>query len=607
MKRFSVAVVFFLFAAALSVISTEPSAAQAAQDATCNGREATLIGTDGPDVLNGSPGDDVIVGLGGADKIYGFEGNDVICGGAGADRIFGGEGDDYINAGRGRDRIEGGAGNDTIIGGKGADRLSGQSDNDALRGGAGNDFLDGGYGTDDLVGGDGFDACQDEPANSECEPYWLAFDAQPGTCPSGWQLGSASAGNVTVGASNLCRVRAGINPTRSTIRYPLAGNYGYFSAGIHVSLDGRPSAPIDVTVLVDGVAATTRTLNRPGAISNLSVQTKGANVVELVLDAEPGTDAVISVVSPVGSSVRRPARPTLPSAKSIEPATKGRKNFKIGVSGRSIPWDLAEAADYKDDVGRNADIVHGFANPNIKVPLAEIRKAQRRGHIVMITLEPRDVAASPNPAYSIITGAIDDDLRRWARQIKKLDDPVWIRWMHELNGFWYPWGSGARGNTPTHVVSAYRTAKDIFDEEGVTNVKWVWSPNAGATVSDYRAHFPGDSYVDYVGLDGYNGGTELTQFGGWKSFKTIFDQSIDDVGQVTSKPIIIAETSSVEADRDKALWIRRMFKLLANHKQVEALIWFQIDKGAEGEANWRYDSSKLARRAFIQGARRIIR
>jgi Ca2+-binding RTX toxin-like protein len=76
-----------------------PAAAQATP--TCDGKAATIVGTNGNDQIQGTSGNDVIVGLGGRDRIFGGAGNDIICGG---DR------GDLLRGQRGRDRLFGRSG-----------------------------------------------------------------------------------------------------------------------------------------------------------------------------------------------------------------------------------------------------------------------------------------------------------------------------------------------------------------------------------------------------------------------------------------------------------------------------------------------------------------
>jgi len=125
---------------------------------TCSGLEATIIGTEGPDLLRGTAGNDVIAGLGGDDVIYGLGGDDILCGGAGNDVLLGG------------------SGNDRLFGGAGRDALFGEAGNDQLFGQGGNDYLNGGGGDDVLNGGSGIDVCDGGPhsagdtAHTSCEP-----------------------------------------------------------------------------------------------------------------------------------------------------------------------------------------------------------------------------------------------------------------------------------------------------------------------------------------------------------------------------------------------------------------------------------------------------
>lgn len=147
---------------------------------SCLGAPATLIGTEGNDVLRGTAQRDVIHGLGGNDTIRGLGGNDRLCGGTGRDRLFGGGG---------KDRLDGGPGTDVCNDGRQRDRargcevqktsrsprtddsetLIGTPGNDVLRGLGGNDVLCGGDGRDRLFGGAGRDALNRGTGRDRCD------------------------------------------------------------------------------------------------------------------------------------------------------------------------------------------------------------------------------------------------------------------------------------------------------------------------------------------------------------------------------------------------------------------------------------------------------
>jgi uncharacterized repeat protein (TIGR01451 family) len=113
---------------------------------TCEGREPTILGTEGDDSITGTEKRDVIVALGGNDVIFGLGGNDVICGLPG---------DDTVRASAGIDTVRGASGNDVLKGG---------NSNDSVGGGLGRDRLGGGLGVDTLNGGPGRDRCNGGPA-----------------------------------------------------------------------------------------------------------------------------------------------------------------------------------------------------------------------------------------------------------------------------------------------------------------------------------------------------------------------------------------------------------------------------------------------------------
>jgi uncharacterized delta-60 repeat protein len=124
---------------------------------------ATIVGTERPNTLRGTPQADVIVAKGGNDLILGAGGNDVICAGSGNDRV---------QPGAGNDTILGGTGNDVAVASLGNDRLNGEKGLDVLGGGAGTDVISGQPGDDLLLGGTGADTCTagiGDDIGSSCE------------------------------------------------------------------------------------------------------------------------------------------------------------------------------------------------------------------------------------------------------------------------------------------------------------------------------------------------------------------------------------------------------------------------------------------------------
>ena len=108
----------------------------------------SVIGTNGPDTIVGSPL---------SNSLQGGGGNDAISGGGGGDSLSGGTGEDVLDGGPGSDFVNGDEGNDTLTGGDSSDSVQGGGGNDTISGGNGGDNLTPGAGQDTVAGGSGFD------------------------------------------------------------------------------------------------------------------------------------------------------------------------------------------------------------------------------------------------------------------------------------------------------------------------------------------------------------------------------------------------------------------------------------------------------------------
>jgi beta-mannanase len=245
-----------------------------------------------------------------------------------------------------------------------------------------------------------------------------------------------------------------------------------------------------------------------------------------------------------------------------------------------------------------------YADFTRELDVSGLEAVTARGAVPVVTWEPwvagRGVA---QPAYSldrITAGDFDPYLRRWAEGLRAFGRPVMLRFAHEMNGNWYPWSEGVNGNGPGDYVAAWRHVHDLVAAAGTGQVSWVWSPNVAYDGSaPLAALYPGDRYVDWVGLDGYNWGASRPGKR-WQSFETIFGPTLAEIAHITRKPLMLGEVASSEVAGDKAAWIADFFAALRRHPQIRAFVWFEHDK----ETDWRIRSSEAARNAFAAGIAR---
>jgi len=213
------------------------------------------------------------------------------------------------------------------------------------------------------------------------------------------------------------------------------------------------------------------------------------------------------------------------------------------------------------------------------------------GSIPMITWQPDDATnTASNSAYSlasIYNGKFDNYIKQFAQDASLWGHPFFLRFAHEMNGTWYSWSEKNSGNNPGDYVLAWRHVHDIFMQNNAkNNATWVWCPNVEYSGSiPLVGLYPGDNYVDWVCMDGYNNSAR----DGWKSFSQIFSTTYNDLTTNAkigaNKPLMIGETASDYIGGDKAAWITDAFvtKIPNNFPKVKAVLWF--NKSVDGY-NW---------------------
>lgn len=240
--------------------------------------------------------------------------------------------------------------------------------------------------------------------------------------------------------------------------------------------------------------------------------------------------------------------------------------------------------DFQKGYGKKPFFVLMFLDWGKFIDDRTIQDVYGRGSVLMVTWEPWDAVHKTGIDYAaLLEGRYDEYIRTFALKLKAVGKPVLLRFAHEMNGNWYPWAGQKVGYEEYQKI--FKHLHEVFDQVQAENVRWVFSINVEniPKENNYALCYPGDSYVDYIGLDGYNWGVTQS-WSKWRSFKEIFFPVYMDVVRRYQKPVIISEFSSTSAGGDKTRWIEEALKEVKRMPEVKALVLFNSDK----ETDWRF-------------------
>jgi len=292
--------------------------------------------------------------------------------------------------------------------------------------------------------------------------------------------------------------------------------------------------------------------------------------------------------------------PGIVDPASVAATDAATSTIALGAFAPSLPWSFDDIDDFSDLVGKKQAIIHWFQDWIMDFDPGYLNAAVARGGMPLISWEPWEFGRGLNQSgyalKAILAGEHDTYIRRWAQAAADWGKPFFLRFAHEMNGDWTSWSPGVNGNTSREFIAVWRKVYNILRQEGATNVVWVWAPVAhyeGAT--PYKDVYPGDTYVDWLGVSGYNWGDTRT-WSQWQSFYRIFDQSYDKLVALSNKRIMIAETAAAESGGDKAAWIRKAFfeQIPNRFPRIRAVVWFHANK----ENDWRVNSSDSSLQAY---------
>ncbi|MFN8579355.1 MAG: NPCBM/NEW2 domain-containing protein, partial [Gemmatimonadaceae bacterium] len=214
-------------------------------------------------------------------------------------------------------------------------------------------------------------------------------------------------------------------------------------------------------------------------------------------------------------------------------------------------------------------------------------------------------------------GALDADIRRWGQYYATLKPkPVFVRYMHEMNLNFgtYPWAAFRCGGAAGYI-QAFQRVHDILVQAGATNVLHVWCPNAYWGANDasnhlwFKQYYPGDAYVDWMCVDGYDWYGEYkpdgTKYPDPQTFTHMLSASLDLLESTSSKPIILGELGVVEDPRSptwKPNWLRDAFTVqIPARPRIKAVMYTNEKPTYDGITyNFQIESSAATQTAFVQ-------
>ncbi|WP_049564793.1 glycoside hydrolase family 26 protein [Streptomyces sp. SBT349] len=278
-----------------------------------------------------------------------------------------------------------------------------------------------------------------------------------------------------------------------------------------------------------------------------------------------------AVAGAVSAALPRPAHAAPAAPASLVPATGahlGAYAWAGGAKGVSEPEALESA------IGHRLAINHCFQPLDVAFPLARVTRDVAEGRIPMLSW----AAGNQARLWEIRAGLHDGWIDGQAEKLAGVGAPVLLR---------LSWEFDLRYNNPGLFVDVWRRVHGRFARAPL--VEFVWCPTWRAFRETAKAvpFYPGDTYVDWVGADGYARPKEDPAYD-YRAFDLMFDEAHVFAAE-RGKPFIVGETGVHRADTDpvQAEWLERTRSVATStYPSLKAFVYFHRDGGGP-DNNWR--------------------
>lgn len=185
-----------------------------------------------------------------------------------------------------------------------------------------------------------------------------------------------------------------------------------------------------------------------------------------------------------------------------------------------------------------------------------------------ITLQFGEFGADHKPPLdadlpAIINGLHDQELERWAAEIRAYGKPVYLTVLLHVDRNWSVSSGVANGGIPQDSARAWLHVQAIFKDAGALNIGWVWAP--ADPLSD-QAYAPPVASIDAVLQSFINYPGAL-----WGDPQEVLSSLAQ---RYPGKPIIV-EASADGPAAEKAAWLAQLGRALHAFPQIYALLYHE--------------------------------
>ena len=274
-------------------------------------------------------------------------------------------------------------------------------------------------------------------------------------------------------------------------------------------------------------------------------------------------------------------------APASTPARCGREIVREPFAGIAVSRNvIAQVRVFRRATGADIRLV-AYSSPFTR-PFNphHAQQVAALGALPLAQLDPRGISLR-----RIADGRYNWLVRRYADAVRAFGCRVVLSFGHDMNAWWNSWGMPH--TRPATFIAAWRRIHDVFRQEGAGNVIWSWDPShleqqvPGKVATSASEWYPGDAYVDWIGLDG--------SLGPGQTFDMAFGRQLDDIRRVTRKPVYLAATA-VAAGKAQPRAITALFAAARRHHLI-GLVWSDISGWQSAQLAGRPASLAAFRRA----------